>query len=321
MSSATRFARQQDRPHLDSAAPFRLGGAGYNVAVILWGAVVRATSSGAGCGDHWPLCNGVVVQSNPRLATLIELGSSSEQRRDPAAVLLLLVWTFRSRFRDTLHASPSSPRCCSPSTRPCLVPCWCCYGSPRTTVRRRARFIFRCTWPIRCCYWAHSRLWRTSSRRRRVHPAHHTLHATAAGHGTHATLLVGVTGTSGRAQRYALPATSLALPLRRTSPPAVRMAAAPARFFTLLTAVIAGLFICWLLLRSIARPSERKLALLVFSLLVLQLGLVSADVALLARPCGCRSPICWERTYYGLRSLCSPPEFAFSAGHKSRFEA
>ena len=45
----------------------------YNVAVILWGAVVRATSSGAGCGDHWPLCNGVVLQSNPRLATLIEL--------------------------------------------------------------------------------------------------------------------------------------------------------------------------------------------------------------------------------------------------------
>ena len=41
----------------------------YNVVVILWGAVVRATSSGAGCGDHWPLCNGVVLQTNPRLAT------------------------------------------------------------------------------------------------------------------------------------------------------------------------------------------------------------------------------------------------------------
>jgi heme A synthase len=30
----------------------------YNVAVILWGAYVRATGSGAGCGAHWPLCNG-----------------------------------------------------------------------------------------------------------------------------------------------------------------------------------------------------------------------------------------------------------------------
>ncbi|MFC6591588.1 COX15/CtaA family protein [Deinococcus lacus] len=33
----------------------------YNVAVILWGAVVRITGAGAGCGDHWPLCDGQVV--------------------------------------------------------------------------------------------------------------------------------------------------------------------------------------------------------------------------------------------------------------------
>ncbi|HEX4283733.1 MAG TPA: COX15/CtaA family protein, partial [Terracidiphilus sp.] len=37
----------------------------YFVAVILWGALVRATSSGAGCGDHWPLCNGTVLQHSP----------------------------------------------------------------------------------------------------------------------------------------------------------------------------------------------------------------------------------------------------------------
>ena len=30
----------------------------YFIAVILWGTLVRATGSGAGCGDHWPLCNG-----------------------------------------------------------------------------------------------------------------------------------------------------------------------------------------------------------------------------------------------------------------------
>ena len=28
------------------------------VLVILWGAFVRVTGSGAGCADHWPLCNG-----------------------------------------------------------------------------------------------------------------------------------------------------------------------------------------------------------------------------------------------------------------------
>ncbi|WP_221089355.1 COX15/CtaA family protein [Deinococcus aquaedulcis] len=44
----------------------------YNVLVILWGAVVRITGAGAGCGDHWPLCNGVVVPQSPGVHTAIE---------------------------------------------------------------------------------------------------------------------------------------------------------------------------------------------------------------------------------------------------------
>lgn len=43
-----------------------------NVLVILWGAVVRATGSGAGCGSHWPLCNGEVIPLQPEVATWIE---------------------------------------------------------------------------------------------------------------------------------------------------------------------------------------------------------------------------------------------------------
>src|SRR5262249_41187531 len=44
----------------------------YNIAVILWGAYVRATGSGAGCGSHWPLCNGQVLPSAAQTQTLIE---------------------------------------------------------------------------------------------------------------------------------------------------------------------------------------------------------------------------------------------------------
>ncbi len=44
----------------------------YCVAVILWGALVRATGSGAGCGDHWPLCDGQVVPRSQELKTFIE---------------------------------------------------------------------------------------------------------------------------------------------------------------------------------------------------------------------------------------------------------
>ena len=43
-----------------------------NIMVILWGAYVRASGSGAGCGSHWPLCNGVVIPLSPRIETIIE---------------------------------------------------------------------------------------------------------------------------------------------------------------------------------------------------------------------------------------------------------
>jgi heme A synthase len=44
----------------------------FTLVVILWGAFVRASGSGAGCGSHWPLCNGEVVPRAPALATMIE---------------------------------------------------------------------------------------------------------------------------------------------------------------------------------------------------------------------------------------------------------
>lgn len=44
----------------------------FTLAVILWGAFVRATGSGAGCGAHWPMCNGEIVPRDPGIATLVE---------------------------------------------------------------------------------------------------------------------------------------------------------------------------------------------------------------------------------------------------------
>ncbi len=45
---------------------------GYLLLVILFGAWVRITGSGAGCGQHWPLCNGEVLPPSPSTATRIE---------------------------------------------------------------------------------------------------------------------------------------------------------------------------------------------------------------------------------------------------------
>jgi heme a synthase len=44
----------------------------WNLIVIVWGAFVRASGSGAGCGRHWPLCNGEVVPHAKSTATIIE---------------------------------------------------------------------------------------------------------------------------------------------------------------------------------------------------------------------------------------------------------
>ena len=68
----------------------------YNLAVILWGAYVRASGSGAGCGSHWPLCNGVVIQRSPSSATLIEYSHRLTSGLALLGVVALLVWTWRT---------------------------------------------------------------------------------------------------------------------------------------------------------------------------------------------------------------------------------
>jgi heme A synthase len=67
---------------------------GFNLLVILWGAYVRASGSGAGCGSHWPLCNGEVVPRARALETLIELTHRMTSGLALLLVLGLLVWAY-----------------------------------------------------------------------------------------------------------------------------------------------------------------------------------------------------------------------------------
>lgn len=77
-------------------AVYAWGVLGWNLLVVLWGAFVRASGSGAGCGSHWPLCNGEVVPRAPRLETMIEL---THRLTSGVALLLvvgLLLWAWRA---------------------------------------------------------------------------------------------------------------------------------------------------------------------------------------------------------------------------------
>jgi cytochrome c oxidase assembly protein subunit 15 len=78
---------------------FAWGVVGYNILVILWGAIVRTSGSGAGCGDRWPLCNGQFFPHHPRLATVIEFAHRSMTGVCVFLVLALVVWTFRATRR------------------------------------------------------------------------------------------------------------------------------------------------------------------------------------------------------------------------------
>jgi cytochrome c oxidase assembly protein subunit 15 len=80
---------------VSSAARFAWIVLAYNIAVILWGAYVRASGSGAGCGAHWPLCNGEVIPRSPSVETLIEYSHRLTSGLALVAVVYLLVWTRR----------------------------------------------------------------------------------------------------------------------------------------------------------------------------------------------------------------------------------
>ncbi len=71
----------------------------YNMAVILLGAYVRASSSGAGCGSNWPLCNGEVIPRSAAIKTLIEFSHRLTSGLALILVVIMLIWAFRAFTR------------------------------------------------------------------------------------------------------------------------------------------------------------------------------------------------------------------------------
>jgi len=81
---------------------FAWGVLAYFIAVILWGTLVRATGSGAGCGNHWPLCNGTVMQHSPAIETIIEFTHRVTSGVSFFSVVALLWWTIAGTTRGHL---------------------------------------------------------------------------------------------------------------------------------------------------------------------------------------------------------------------------
>lgn len=67
----------------------------YNFAVIAWGAYVRATGSGAGCGAHWPLCNGEMMVRPDSVKQAIEFSHRVSSGLALVTVVLMVIWVWR----------------------------------------------------------------------------------------------------------------------------------------------------------------------------------------------------------------------------------
>jgi len=71
----------------------------YLVAVILFGAWVRITGAGAGCGDHWPLCDGEMIPQAAGAKKVIEFTHRVTSGLCGVIALALVGWIWRKRGR------------------------------------------------------------------------------------------------------------------------------------------------------------------------------------------------------------------------------
>jgi heme A synthase len=81
---------------LNRFAAYAWGVVAYNLLVIVWGAYVRASGAGAGCGSHWPLCNGEIIPHSKGIETLIELTHRLSSGISLLLIVGMAVWAFRA---------------------------------------------------------------------------------------------------------------------------------------------------------------------------------------------------------------------------------
>lgn len=72
---------------------------GCNLAVVLWGAYVRATGSGDGCSNRWPVCNGDVLGASAKAPTIVEFTHRMTSAAALLMVTLLAVWCWQATSR------------------------------------------------------------------------------------------------------------------------------------------------------------------------------------------------------------------------------
>lgn len=258
----------------------------YNVAVIVWGAAVRATGSGGGCGEHWPLCDGTLVVHHPAIATLIELSHRVTSGIDLVCVLTLFLWVFVRLPRRHLARAGVVAVIVFTFVEALLGALLVELGlvannhSPIRAIYLGLHFTNTLLLLGALALTAHLLSRSAASLRGSVRLRAPRLALT----GLIATLIVGVAGSLAALGDTLYPAHNLMAAIAQDFSPGsswlLRI-----RWVHPALSFIAGAFICWLVVSALRRPeasSARPLAITVALLLGLQYALGVADVTLLA---------------------------------------
>ena len=265
---------------------FAWGVLAYFIATILWGTIVRASGSGDGCGNHWPLCNGTVIQQSPTIQTIIEFTHRVTAGLDMIFVLGLLVWTWRRTVPKHLARWAAGAAVFFTLTEGLLGALLVKLGlTAQSQSPMRAPFLalhfsntllLVAALAMAAHFLGRSAGFRWSEIRLSA-PGGTTI-------GMIAVMTVGVTGSLAALGDTLFPATSLGESLHQdfsvTSSWLLRW-----RWTHPAAAVVASIFLIWLLIRASHRGGpwdNRRLAAFVLGLLALQYVLGALDVWLLA---------------------------------------
>lgn len=254
----------------------------YNVAVILDGALVRATGSGNGCGDHWPLCNGEIVQQHPQITTIIEYAHRATSGIALLAVLGLVAWVFLGTAKRHMARAAAVASLVFIVNEAILGALLVLLGmtaqneSPARAFYLALHLTNTLLMLAAMALTAHF----LSRRRGYMRGSAHLRGVWTAGIGLAAILATGVTGSLTALADTLHPAKNLGVAFTQDFAPQsdwlVRI-----RWFHPAVSVIAGFFVVGLTLMSMRYKDNRKLGLGLIGLLVVQYGLGLGDMLML----------------------------------------
>lgn len=254
-----------------------------NVAVVLWGAYVRATGSGAGCGNKWPVCGGEVLGANAKAQTIIEFTHRATSGIALLMVGVLVIWAWRSTTRRD-WARYSAILAAAFLVNEALLGAALVLLGHVAQDRSSSRILFLClhfgNTLLLLAMLALTAWWlRMDSRLRAIRPPREII---AIGTGLFATMLIGITGAVAALGDTLFPAVSLRSSLAQDfgsgGPALLRL-----RLVHPIVAVTAAVYVLWVifaLARRKGHGSGAAMALLI--LFFTQIGIGIVNVLLLA---------------------------------------